>query len=343
MHYHDEVFEQPDRFQDFLQAETDNVAAIAASLRDQDIRYMVIAARGTSDNAGHYAKYLFGSHLRLPTVMATPSLYTLYDQGPRMENALVIGLSQSGKPEDVVAVLQAAQAQGAATLAITNHTDSPLAQASDHVINIHAGEELAVTASKTYNNTLGAIALLVAAWTESADMLQTLTAVPDWMRAALTLEDRIEMLAKEFAPSEQLITLGRTYTYGTALEAGIKLKESSYLAAQSYSPADFMHGPIAVVEPGYPVLLFATEGPGLANMLDFMRTLKERGPRLAVVSNAEKALALADVPLPVPAMPEWVSAMPMIIPAQLLALHISLTRGHNPDHPRGLKKVTNTR
>jgi len=343
MHYHDEVFQQPDIFQDFLDMEADNVATIAASLRDEDIRYMVIAARGTSDNAGHYAKYLFGSHLRLPTVMATPSLYTLYDQGPRMQNALVIGLSQSGKPEDVVAVLQAAQAQGAATLAITNHKDSPLARASDHVIDIHAGEELAVTASKTYNNTLGALALLVAAWTDSAEMVDTLHEVPAWMRTALTLEDRIQILAKEFAPAQQFIALGRTYTYGTALEAAIKLKESCYLAAQAYSPADFMHGPIAVVEPGYPVLMFAPEGPGLANLLEFTHTLKERKPRLAMVSNAADALALADVPLEMPAMPEWVAAMPMIIPAQLLSLHIALTRGHNPDHPRGLKKVTITR
>ena len=343
MHYHDEVFEQPEVFETFIAEERGNVQAIADDLKKRDIRYMVVAARGTSDNAGRYGKYLFGSHLRLPTVMATPSLYTLYDRGPDMKNALVIGLSQSGKPEDVVSVLRAAHEQGAATLAITNYTDSPLAQASEHVIHIRAGEEKAVTASKTYNNSLGAIALLVASWLGSEDMLNTLKHVPAWMQKALELEDAIELLAAKFAPSQQLIVLGRTYTYGTAFEAAIKLKESCYLPAQAYSPADFMHGPIAVVEPDYPILMFAAEGPGLENLLEFTEGLKKWNPHIAIVSNAEHALALADDPIAIPPMPEWATPMSMIIPAQLLSLHIAVKRGHDPDHPRGLTKVTITR
>ncbi|MBN2556312.1 MAG: SIS domain-containing protein [Anaerolineales bacterium] len=343
MHYHDEINEQPQVFRTLLDAETANVHAIAAALRTRVIRYMVIAGRGTSDNAGQYGKYLFGSHLRLPTVMATPSLYTLYDQGPKMEDGLVIGLSQSGEPEDVVSVLEAARAEGAATLAITNHNDSPLAQTAEHVIDIHAGKELAVTASKTYSNTLGAIAMFVAAWLNSSEMLETLTHIPAQMKQVLELEDTVRKLAAKLAPAQQLISLGRTYTYGTALEAAIKLKESCYLAAQAYSPADFMHGPIAVVEPEYPVLIFAANGPGIPNMLEFTRELKELEPHISMVSNAEAALSLADVPIPVPAMAEWAAPMTMILPAQLLSLHIALERGLNPDHPRGLKKVTMTR
>ena len=343
MHYHDEVFEQPVVFRSFLEEERNNVSDIARDLKQRDIRYMVIAARGTSDNAGRYGKYLFGSHLRLPTVMATPSLYTLYGQGPEMKDALVIGLSQSGKPEDVVAVLEEARTQGAATLAITNYTDSPLANAAEYVIDIHAGEELAVTASKTYNNSLGAIALLVASWLDSEEMYSTLEHVPGWMAQALELEATIEKLADKFAPSQQMVVLGRTYTYGTAFEAAIKLKESCYLPAQAYSPADFMHGPIAVVEPDYPILMFAADGPGLGNLLEFTKGLKKWNPHIAIVSNADEALAMADDPIAIPAMPEWAAPTSMIIPAQLLSLHIALKRGHDPDHPRGLTKVTITR
>ncbi|MDX1601395.1 MAG: SIS domain-containing protein, partial [Anaerolineales bacterium] len=170
----DEIRQQPETLRELLAQEIDPIREIVAELRQHDIRYVLIVARGTSDNAARYAKYLFGSQLGLQVALATPSLFTLYDQPPKLESALVIGVSQSGQSEDIVSVLAEAQRQRAPTLAVTNYPDSPLANHADHIINLHAGVEQAVAATKTYTAQLTALALLTAVWLDVDDRLDEL-------------------------------------------------------------------------------------------------------------------------------------------------------------------------
>jgi glucosamine 6-phosphate synthetase-like amidotransferase/phosphosugar isomerase protein len=184
-----EIFEQPQVLANLLDSQMENVTEIAATLRSHAIQYAFLAARGTSDNAGRYANYLWGAFNHLPIALATPSLFTLYGQPPRLDGALVLGVSQSGQSPDIVRVLEEGRRQGRPTLAITNAIDSPLAQAADFVIDVCAGDEKAVAATKTYSAELMAIAMLSAAMHGDAQLFEQLRKVPDWVRLTLGLED----------------------------------------------------------------------------------------------------------------------------------------------------------
>jgi glucosamine--fructose-6-phosphate aminotransferase (isomerizing) len=340
----DEIYEQPSIIENLLKLEADRVRGIAAELRPRDLRFVVIAARGSSDNAARYGQYAFGSLLGLQVALATPSLFTLYNQPPRLRDALVIGVSQSGQSEDIVAVLAEGRRQGVPTLAITNSPDSPLAAQADYLIETHAGLERSVAATKTYTSELAALGLLVAAWMDKPGHFSDLETLPQIMRRALELEPALQAAAAKYQQAQHCIVLGRGYNYGTAFEIALKLKETCYLAAEPYSPADFLHGPVALIEAGFLAVMVAPSGAAFANLRQFAAGLKDRGASLLMISDQEEALRMADVPLLLPALPaEWVSPPVAIIPGQLLALHLSQARGIDPDRPRGLKKVTVTR
>lgn len=338
-----EIAEQPAALAHFLDAESANVARIAAQLNRASVQYVVIAARGTSDNAATYAKYVFASFNRLPVALATPSLYTVYQAPPRLEGALVIGISQSGQSPDIVAVIEQAHKQGTPTLVITNFADSPLARAADHVILQHAGEEKTIAATKTYTTQLGALALLSTALADDRARRAELDAVPDALARTLTLNDAAEFAAARWAIATTMLVIGRGYNYATAFEIALKLKELAYVTAEPFSSADFMHGPIAVIQGGYPVLIIAPRGRVLDDLLDVARQLKARGADLAMISDVADALALARAPLALPvSLAEWLSPLVAVVPGQLLAYHLTRAKGYDPDHPRGLTKVTKT-
>lgn len=340
----DEILEQPGVLAELFEGETEAVCRLAAELRRADPRFVVIAARGSSDNAARYAQYAFGSLLGLQVALATPSLYTLYGQPPDLRQALVIGISQSGQSEDIVAVLAEARRQGVPTLAITNSPDSPLAAQASHLIQTHAGVERAVAATKTYTSQLAALGLLVACWRDDPALLEQLRAVPQAMRAAQALEPTLHQAAARYREALHGVVLGRGYLYGTAFEIALKIKEVSYLAIEPYSPADFLHGPVALIEAGFPAVVLAPSGRAFENLHAFAVELRARGASLVMVSERPQALELADVPLRLPEIPaEWVSPMIAVVPGQLLAVHMAEARGHDPDKPRGLKKVTVTR
>ncbi len=344
-----EVAEQPAVLAGLLEAERERALAIAAALRARDFAFVLIAARGTSDNAARYAQYLFGARNRLPVALATPSLFTLYDAPPDLRRALVIGISQSGESPDILAPLAAGRRQGAATLAITNFPDSPLAQGAEFVLPLHAGVERSVAATKTYTAQLLALAMLSAALGDPGGgtdegAWRELAAAARAVEGALGLDGEIAARAERYRYVDRLVTGGRGYCYGTAFEAALKLKETSYLLAEPYSPPDFLHGPVAIVDEGFPALLIAPGGAAFADMLAFARTLHERGAELIAISDRDELLALARTPLRLPvAPPEWLAPLTAIVPAQLLALHLARTKGHDPDRPRGLSKVTRTR
>ena len=244
-HIYQEIHQQPRVLAKLLDGERANVERLAADLRQRHITHCVIAARGTSDNAGRYAQYLFGAVNGLIVGLATPSLHTIYGRPPRYDDALVIGISQSGKSPDIISVIAEARRQGAVTLAISNFPHSDLAQAADHVISLHAGPEKAVAATKTYTAELTAIALLSAVAADDQEMLHTLGRVPAQIEQTLWLAPEIARQAERYRYMRVCVVIGRGYNYATAFETALKIKELNYIVAEPYSSADFMHGPVA--------------------------------------------------------------------------------------------------
>lgn len=344
-HVYREIHEQPAVLARLLQAERSTAAALATEMRRREIQYVVIAARGTSDNAGRYAQYLLGATNQLYVGLATPSLFTIYEAPPNFgPHALVLGISQSGKSPDIVSVLIEARRQGALTAAITNFPGSDLGQAADFVIDLHAGEEKAVAATKTYTAELGAIALLSTALSQDPGQTEALEAVAGQVSQALALNSSLDAVAERYRYMQACVTIGRGYNYATAFEMALKLKEMTYTVVEPYSSADFLHGPLAVIAQGFPVIVVAPSGKMLSEMKSFMATAKARGAELIVISDDAQALALGRVALELPAgVPEWLSPLCVIVPGQLLAMHLAHTRDLDPDQPRALHKVTETR
>jgi glucosamine--fructose-6-phosphate aminotransferase (isomerizing) len=344
MSLRDEILEQPQASQRLLDAAPTSFSAIADELRRRRPRFAVIAARGTSDNAALYAQYLFAVRNGLLVSLATPSTITLYEAHPNMRDALVIGISQSGRSPDIVAVLDEARSQGAVTISLVNDPSSPLADASRHVVDLRAGPELATAATKSYTTELLAVALLSTALdAASAQEQADLEKIPGLMSDALSTEESARRIAGGHGERLRCVVLGRGYDYATAREWSLKLLELAQLHALSFSTADFEHGPMALAEPGFEVLAVAPGGVSLDAQIDVLRTLRrDHGARLLVVSDAAEALEL-DEGLPLPTgIPNWLTPLISIIPGQLYAYYVTLARGLDPDRPRTISKVTET-
>lgn len=345
MGLYDEIFEQPVVLGRLLERQHETVHQIAAAIKKADIDYIFITARGTSDHAGLYAKYLWGMVNQLPVALAAPSHFSVYKQPPQLRRAAVVGISQSGQSPDIVSVLAEGRRQGALTVAITNAPDSPLAETADHVLDITAGLEKAVAATKTYTAQLMAIGMLSAALGENGEMVEPLQQVPSQVQEMLALDSAIKQITERYRYMAHCVVLGRGYNYATAFEWSLKLKELTYVVANPYSPADFQHGPIAIVEEGFPVLAVAPQGAVCENIQVLLRRLKdELRAELLILSNDKITLDLAHTPVKLPEeMPEWVSPIVSIIPAQLYCYHLTRAKGWDTEAPRGLKKVTETK
>ena len=342
MHLQDEIAQQPTGIRRLLDEGGAATARAAAAIREFDPAFACIAARGTSDHAALYAQYLFGAVLRLPVMLATPSLHTAYGSPPDLSKALVIGISQSGKAEDARAVLRDARRQGALTLAITNFDDSPLAHAAEFHLPLRANEEYSVAATKTYTAQLTVIAMLACTLADDGKMQKDLRNLPELADEALTRTDSISEWAQRYRYMDRLTVLGRGFNYATAREISLKVKELTYIASEGYSEADFRHGPIAVVQRGYPVILVAPKGKTATGMADMLTTLKDKGAETLIISNDDALLRQATKAMTVPATPEWLSPILCVMPGQVFAMHQALVRGYEVDKPRGLSKVTIT-
>jgi glutamine---fructose-6-phosphate transaminase (isomerizing) len=340
----DEILEQPDAAQRLLDAAPHAFAPIAKAMRSRRPAFAVIAARGTSDNAALYAQYLFAVRNGLITALATPSTITLYGAAPRMADALVIGVSQSGRSPDIVAVLEEARRQGALTLAITNAAESPLADAADHVIDVQAGPELATAATKSYTTELLALCLLSHVLDEPEETeRRMLTDAPRFMQLALAEESQALALAARHAQRDRCVVLGRGYGYATAREWALKMQELAQISAFPFSAADFEHGPLALAEPGLPVLVVASGAASLGAQTTLIRRLRdEHGARLLALSDSPEARRLDEGLRVPPGMPAWLSPLVEIVPAQLYTYHVTAARGLDPDEPRTITKVTRT-
>ncbi len=333
-----EIAQQPAVLQRILDESTRDISAVAEAIRRADPRFVLLVARGTSDHAALYAKYLIETTLHLPAGLVSTSTYTAYHESPRLEGVLWIAVSQSGGSPDLAESTARARAAGALTLAITNEPGSPLNQACELGLDIRAGLEESVAATKTYTATLLTMLLLVEAWREADSA--ALDEVPSLAASAL---DRAEVadVASRYRFVDKLVTTSRGYAYPTAREAALKLMETCYLSAHAFSGADLLHGPLAMVDEDRPVIVILPEGRGGQALRPVVERLAERRADLCVVGASSVAGASAHIPLPA-GMDERLAPIVQIVPLQQLARAMAVSRGYDPDHPRGLSKVTET-
>ena len=323
-----EIAEQPEVAARLLAHGAEAANTIASRIREVGPRGILIAARGSSDHAALYAKYLFGARNHYLVALAAPSLFTHYARPPRLDGQCVIGISQSGQSPDVVAVLEEARRQGVLTLAITNDPRSKLADAADLVLALEAGPEVSVPASKTYTASLLALALISQAISPDPAFESGLKAVPEAIARTLERETSVEALVPSLT-GPRAIVLGRGFNFSTAEEIALKLSETSYVLARAWSVADFEHGPIAVVEAGLPALIVDGGGHVAANLEAVKVRLEEKGC---------KVLHLVDAS----GLPEELTPVTLAVSGQLLAHRVAVARGFDPDSPRTIQKVTRT-
>ena len=341
----DEIREQPDAVARVLEREGARLDSLGRRLRAAEPALVVIAARGTSDNAALYAQYLIGILAGLPAMLATPSTTTLYGAPLRLGRAVAIGISQSGRSPDIVEVIEAAGRGGAPTIAITNDPASPLAKAAAEVVPLHAGEEAAVAATKTYTASLAVLARLAVALAPGGGERaahEALSGVPATMQEALGVDPQASELAGSMASAQRAIVLGRGVEYATAREWALKLQELTQLFALPFSTADFEHGPRALLEPGLPVLAVVPRGPGHEDRLALLERVRATGARTICLSDDPAAVASGGLRLPGSIVP-WLGPLVSILPGQLLAFHLARAKGLDTERPRLISKVTLTR
>ncbi len=328
-----EVAEQPAVLAQIL-AVRDELNAASERIAAAKPRFVLIAARGTSDHAGLYAKYLAEVRLQLPAGLVSPSALTVYGARPDMHDVLFIAVSQSGRSPDLVDSLDAARSHGALTVAVTNAIDSPLAEAAEIAIDVRAGAERAVAATKSYTAELLSLYLLIAGVgaAEAAARLPEAAA----RTLALTTDDRLAALAAPLQYAERLVLTARGYSYATAREAALKLMECSYVSAMAFSGADLLHGPLAMIDHSVPVIAVTSPGRGGEAMGPVLERLAGLGAHVLRVGDAD------GLPIAADGLPEELLPVLEILPLQRLAWRLALDRGIDPDRPRGLSKVTQT-
>jgi glucosamine--fructose-6-phosphate aminotransferase (isomerizing) len=297
-------------------------------------------ARGSSDNAALFGRYLLEVTTGIPVSLAAPAVHTLYGSKLDMKDTLVVGVSQSGEGTDVNLVLENARRCGATTLGITNEAGSTMTEVADETFQIHAGPERSVAATKTYTGQMMIFYLLARALGWRGEDVERL---PELAAAALGVRPHVEEIVERYRFMDHCVVVGRGLNYANAYEFAIKLMETCYVVAERFSSADFLHGPIAVVERGFPVFIFAPPGPTLAGMKELLARLGSLGAETAVISSERSALKAATRAVEIPArIDDLLSPIPYIVPAQLFAALLARTKGLNPDRPRSLNKVTQT-
>ncbi|MDR9392269.1 MAG: SIS domain-containing protein [Trueperaceae bacterium] len=341
-HLEREIFEQPDVLRRVLA--DDAVLRVGREIAHVDPHTVLTLARGSSDNAVTFFAGVAGTVLGVPVASIPPSLPTLAGARLRAEGGLGIGVSQSGESRDVVAALRALEAGGIPTLAVANPETSALARGARWSLSLHAGEERSVAASKTFTSQMMVLARVVAAWADDAALHAALAAVPDAIEALLRDTRAIDQAAVRWTHGDRLVVLGRGPSFGPAAEVALKTKETAYLHAHAYSSAEFQHGPIASLGPGDPVWMLAPCDATLPAQREAADRLVDASADLTVVSADPDLLAKATTPIPLPEGRDPITdAFLGVVVGQWLALRSSLERGLDPDAPRHLRKVTQTR
>jgi glucosamine--fructose-6-phosphate aminotransferase (isomerizing) len=348
-----EIREQPTALERTLKAELRGFERLRARFEKERPRLVVLAARGTSDNAAQFGRYLIEVTTGIPVSLAAPSVSTLYHANLRMEGALLAAVSQSGESTDTNVVLEEAKKQGAFTIGITNEPESTLARIADHAVLVRAGREKSVAATKTYTGQLLSFYLL--AYALGAKIrIDDLRLLPDLAEKALSLEKEVAARAEKYKYARHAVVIGRGLNYANAFEWALKMMETCYIIAERFSQADILHGPIAMVEPSFPAFVLAPPGPTWPVMNEMIAKLGGLHAETLVLtdkSNGEAPKSALRIPAKLafkpgktgPALPEdLLTPIPYIIPAQIFAASLSAVKGLDPDQPRGLSKVTLT-
>lgn len=337
-----EIEQQPAALARTIKREAKKIERFAAQLKAHRPRLIVLVARGSSDNAALFGRYLLELTTGIPVSLAAPAVHTLYKKRLDLRGALVVGISQSGAGVDINLTLDNAKRSGATTLAITNEADSAMTRLADETFLIHAGRERSVAATKTYTGQLLIFHLLARALGDSRTQAE-IERLPELAAAALELRPQIAAMVERYVFMDQCVVVGRGLSYANAYEFAIKLMETCYVVAERFSGADFLHGPIAMLDSGFPVFLFAPPGPTLKGMRELLTKVNDIGAETIVISSEASALKLAKRGLKIPQrINELLTPIPYIIPAQLFAALLAEAKGLSPDQPRSLSKVTKT-
>ena len=335
-----EIAEQPAVLERTIEAEKAKHTALGKFLRGRDIDLIVIVARGSSDNASLFGRYLIEVTAGIPVSLAAPSVYTLYNAKIDLKRAFVIGVSQSGEGVDINQVLSDAKASGAYTLGITNEASSTMASIADETLLIHAGRERSVAATKTYTGQMLHFYMLARELSENKLEYER---IPGYVNDALKLQSQVEDIVDRYVFMENCVVVGRGMNYGNSYELALKLMETCYVVAERFSSADFFHGPLAIVERRFPVVMFAPVGVTRQSSVELLERLHELGADCLAITNDNELASLAPNKLCLsPDIDEFLSPIPFIVPAQLFAALLSTAKGLDPDAPRSLSKVTKT-
>jgi glucosamine--fructose-6-phosphate aminotransferase (isomerizing) len=337
-----EIAEQPAALAKTITEERGKITQLGQSLQRREVDLIVLVARGSSDNAALFGRYLLEITTGIPVSLSAPSVYTLYQSKLNLKRALVIGVSQSGEGEDINRVLEIARARGAFTIGITNEPSSSMAGVVDETLLMHGGKERSVAATKTFTGQMILFYLLAAALANDGRAIDY-QLIPDLAASALEQRPAIVELVQRYVFMENCVVVGRGLAYGNAYEFALKLMETCYVVAERFSSADFLHGPVAMIERHFPVIIFAPPGVMLDGTKDLIRRLRElRADTLAITGDLEAAASCSRSIIMSREIDEFLAPIPYIIPAQLFAALLAEAKGLDPDAPRSLSKVTRT-
>lgn len=349
----DEIRQQPEAVERTLNEEWPRAEQLRHYFEQHPVRLIVLAARGTSDNAAQFGRYLLEISTGIPVSLAAPSVFTLYESGLKLKDAVVIAISQSGESTDTNVVLEHAHAAGAFTIGITNESESSLAHLAEHTFFVRAGKEKSVAATKTYTGQLMCLYLLAHALGAPLS-LENLRRIPEWTSQALQLEEHIRSRAERYCFMQHAVCVGRGLNYANSFEFALKLMETCYVVAERFSSADLLHGPIAMLGASFPAFLFCPSGvtwKPMRELIEKLRSIKAETILITDRSNSEAGTQNGiEEPLTVPAdlahdgrLPDDLyTPIPYIIPAQLFAASLAEVKRLDPDRPRTLSKVTLT-
>jgi glutamine---fructose-6-phosphate transaminase (isomerizing) len=336
-----EIGQQPEALEQTLRAEESHMQRVASSLRKSGVRLIVLVARGTSDNAALFGRYLLELTTGIPVSLAAPSIHTLYKRSLNLRDALVVGVSQSGEATDINVVLESCKDSCTRVLAITNNRNSTMASIAHETFITRAGAERSVAATKTYTTQLMVFHMLARAL--RGESFEPLRAIPDYAEKTYGLVGYIDSVIERYRFMDHCVVVGRGLNYASAFEFALKLMETCYVVAERFSSADFLHGPIAVLQRDFPIMFLAPPGPVFGDMRKLAARTKQLQADSLIISSEKSILKLASCPIQMPErIPDLYSPIPYIIPGQILAAMLADVKGLSPDKPRGLSKITQT-
>jgi len=334
----EEIHETPKVIERLISNESQKIDEIAKAFKKASPAVMIAAGRGTSDNACIYGQYLFESEIGIPVALALGSLYTHYKTPPVLKNGAVMGISQSGETEDVCEILRQSTAQKVFTFGITNNSESTMAKIlGNNAIFMNAGVEKSVAATKTFSASMASLLLLAYAIKGKKLNLEDLMVMYENL---FDREEEIRNLAQRYSFARDLVVIGTGFNYPVALESALKLKETCYVSAQGLSSVDLVHGPLAMLDPDIPVLIFAPDDSTLGLSAKVVDKIKETGSHTLIVSDKEEFLKKGELSFKILSTKKALYPFEIALLIQLFAFNLSISKGLNPDVPRFLHKIS---